>query len=98
VVAVTARAGRAILAAAMGKASDGEQTLLKDLAERQPGAFAHRVTCFDRNFPGYDLITAILLAKGHVIARVGGGLPPPFHAAPDRGWLPGGARMSWLYA
>src|SRR6266540_1503904 len=50
----------AILAAAMGKASDGEQTLLKDLAERQPGAFAQRVTCFDRNFPGYDLITAIL--------------------------------------
>ena len=32
VVAVTARAGRAILAAVLGKASDGEQTLLKDLA------------------------------------------------------------------
>ena len=29
VVALTARAGRAILAAALGKASDGEQTLLK---------------------------------------------------------------------
>lgn len=98
VVAVTARAGRAILAAAMGKASDGEQTLLKDLAERQPGAFAHRVTCFDRNFPGYDLITAILLAKGHVIARVGEGIALPFQDAPDRGWLPDGSRMSWLNA
>ena len=32
IVALTARAGRAILAAATGKASDGEQTLLKDLA------------------------------------------------------------------
>ncbi len=98
VVAVTARAGRAILAAAMGKASDGEQTLLKDLAERQPGAFAHRVTCFDRNFPGYDLITAILLAKGHVIARVREGIALPFQDAPDRGWLPDGSRMSWLNA
>ena len=98
VVAVTARAGRAILAAVLGKASDGEQTLLKDLAERQPGAFAHRVTCFDRNFPGYDLITAILLAKGHVIARVREGIALPFQDAPDRGWLPDGSRMSWLNA
>ena len=98
IVALTARAGRAILAAALGKAPDGEQTLLKDLAERQPGVFAHRVTCFDRNFPGYDLITAILLAKGHVIARVREGIALPFQDTPDRGWLPDGSRMSWLNA
>ena len=48
----------------------GEQTLLKRLARRRPDLFAGRVTCFDRNFPGYELITAILDAGGHVIARV----------------------------
>src|SRR6266498_2031152 len=48
--------------------------------------------------PGYDLITAILLAKGHVIARVREGIALPFQDAPDRGWLPGGSRMSWLNA
>jgi hypothetical protein len=98
IVALTARAGRAILAAAMGKASDGEQTLLKQLAEQRPGVFAGRITCFDRNFPGYDLITAILLAGGHVIARVKEGIALPFLDTPDRGWLPDGSRVSWLNA
>jgi hypothetical protein len=98
IVALTARAGRAILAAAMGKASDGEQTLLKQLADQQPQAFAHRVTCFDRNFPGHDLITAILLAEGHVIARVKAGIALPFEHGPGRGWLADGSRMSWLNA
>jgi hypothetical protein len=98
IVALTARAGRAILAAAMGKASDGEQTLLKQLAEQRPGVFAGRITCFDRNFPGYDLITAVLLAGGHVIARVKEGIALPFEDGPDRGWLPDGSRMSWLNA
>ncbi len=98
VVALTARAGRAILAAAIGKASDGEQTLLKTLASEQPGRFAHRVTMFDRNFPGHDLITAILLAEGHVIARVRGGISLPFQDTEDQGWLADGSRMSWLNA
>ena len=98
VVALTARAGRAILAAAIGKASDGEQTLLKTLASEQPGRFAHRVTMFDRNFPGHDLITAILLAEGHVIARVRGGISLPFQDTEDKGWLADGSRMSWLNA
>ena len=98
VVALTARAGRAILAAAIGKASDGEQTLLKTLASEQPGRFAHRVTMFDRNFPGHDLITAILLAEGHVIARVRGGISLPFQGTEDKGWLADGSRMSWLNA
>jgi len=74
VVAVTARAGRAILAAAMGKASDGEQTLLKDLAERQPGAFAHRVTCFDRNFRAPRGALAYRPRSGHGLEEVSVGL------------------------
>jgi Insertion element 4 transposase N-terminal len=96
IVALTARAGRAILGAVTGTASDGEQTLLKILASEQPGLFAHRVTLFDRNFPGYDLITAILLAGGHVVARVKGGITLPFQDTPDKGWLPDGSRVSWL--
>ena len=87
-----------ILAAAIGKASDGEQTLLKDLARERPELFAHRVTLFDRNFPGHDLITAILLAEGHVIARVKGGIALPFADTPGKGWLPDGSRTSWLNA
>jgi Insertion element 4 transposase N-terminal len=55
IVAVTARAGRAMLGAIPGRAGTGEQTLLKRLVRRRPGLFAGRVTCFDRNFPGYDL-------------------------------------------
>jgi hypothetical protein len=97
IVAVTARAGRAMLGAILGQAGTGEQTLLKRLVRRRPGLFAGRVTCFDRNFPGYDLITAILDAGGHVIARVKEGIPLPFDG-PDRGWLPDGSRMTWLNA
>ena len=98
IVALTARAGRAIRGAVLGKASDGEQTLLKTLAAEQPGLFAGRVTLFDRNFPGHDLILAILLAGGHVIARAKGGIALPFPDAPDKGWLADGSRVSWLNA
>jgi hypothetical protein len=70
-------------------------TCLTGSAER-PELFAHQVTCFDRNFPGYDLITAILLAKGHVIDRVKTGIALPFDGGPGRGWLPDGSRVSWL--
>ena len=98
IVALTARAGRAILAAAIGKASDGEQTLLKTLVSEQPGLFAHRVTLFDRNFPGHGLITAILLAGGQVIARMKGGIALPFQDTPDKGWRDDGSRVSWLNA
>jgi len=97
IVAVTARAGRAALGAVLGQAGAGEQTLLRRLVKRRPGLFAGRVTCFDRNFPGYDLITAILAAGGHVIARVKEGISLPFDG-PDRGWLPDGSRMTWLNA
>jgi hypothetical protein len=98
IVALTARAGRAILAAAIGKASDGEQTLLKTLVSGQPGLFARQVTLFDRNFPGHGLTTAILLAGGQVIARMKGGIALPLQDTPDKGWLDDGSRMSWLNA
>jgi len=81
-----------------GQARAGEQTLLKRLVKRRPDLFAGRVTCFDRNFPGYDLITAILDAGGHVIARMKEGISLGFQDGPDRGWLPDGSRMSWLNA
>jgi hypothetical protein len=98
VVALTARAGRAMLGAILGSSSAGEQTLLKRLVKRRPDLFAGRVTCFDRNFPGYDLITAILEAGGHVIARRKDGISLDSEDGPGRGWLPGGSRLSWLNA
>jgi hypothetical protein len=96
VVALTARAGRAMLGAVLGQASAGEQTLLRRLVKRRPGLFAGRVTCFDRNFPGYELVTAILDAGGHVVARASGTLSLPM--AEDGGWLGDGSRLSWLNA
>ena len=53
--------------------------------------------CFDRNFPGYDLITAILHAGGHVVARVKAGISLPVEE-PGGGWLPDGSRLTWLNA
>jgi hypothetical protein len=96
IVALTARAGRAMLGAICGRALAGEQTLLARLVRRRPGLFAGRVICSDRNFPGYDLITAILHAGGHVVARVKAGISLPM--AQDGGWLPDGSRLTWLNA
>jgi hypothetical protein len=98
VVAVIARAGRAMLGAILGRASAGEQTLLARLVRRRPELFAGLVVCFDRNFPGHDLITAILDAGGHVVARVKAGIALPLADGPGRGWLPDGSRMTWLNA
>ena len=98
IVAVIARAGRAMLGAILGRASAGEQTLLARLVRRRPELFAGLVVCFDRNFPGHDLITAILDAGGHVIARVKAGIALPLADGPGRGWLPDGSRMTWLNA
>ena len=97
IVAITARAGRAMLGAIPGAGSAGEQTLLKRLVRRRPDLVAGRVICFDRNFPGYDLIMAILNAGGHVIARVKEGISLP-SAGPGGGWLPDGSRLTWLNA
>jgi len=95
-VVLTARAGRAMLGAILGSGAAGEQTLLKRLARRRPDLFAGRVTCFDRNFPGHALITAILDAGGHVVARVSATVALPL--APGGGWLPDGSRLTWLNA
>ncbi len=96
VVALTARAGRAKLGAICGQAGAGEQTLLKRLARRRPELFAGRVTCFDRNFPGHELISTILDAGGHVVARVSATVALPLE--PGGGWLPDGSRLTWLNA
>jgi Flp pilus assembly protein TadG len=96
IVALTARAGRAMLGAILGRAGAGEQTLLARLVRRRPDLFAGRVICFDRNFPGHDLITAILDAGGHVVARVKAGISLPME--PGGGWLPDGSRLTWLNA
>jgi Insertion element 4 transposase N-terminal len=96
VVALAARAGRAMPGAILGSGRAGEQTLLKRLARRRPELFAGRVTCFDRNFPGHELITAILDAGGHVVARVSAAVALPLE--PGGGWLPDGSRMTWLNA
>jgi hypothetical protein len=96
IVALTARAGRAMPGAILGSSHAGEQTLLKRLARRRPDLFAGRVTCFDRNFPGHELIAAILDAGGHVIARVSATVALPL--AEGGGWLPDGSRLTWLNA
>ena len=96
VVALTARAGRAMPGAICGRARAGEQTLLARLVRRRPDLFAGRVTCFDRNFPGHELISAILHAGGHVVARVKAGISLPME--PGGGWLPDGSRLTWLNA
>ena len=94
-VVITARAGRAKLGAITGKARAGEQTLLARLIARRPGLFAGRVFAFDRNFPGYKIITAILDAGGQVVARAKSDLALPVTPG---GWLPDGSRLSWLNA
>jgi hypothetical protein len=94
-VVVTARAGRAKLGAVTGRARAGEQTLLARLIRRRPDMFAGRVFAFDRNFPGHKIITAILGAGGHVVARVKTNLALPVTPG---GWLPDGSRLSYLNA
>jgi hypothetical protein len=94
-VVVTARAGRAKLGAITGRARAGEQTLLYRLIRRRPELFAGRVLVFDRNFPGHKIITAILDAGGHVVARVKSGIALPVTAG---GWLPDGSHLSYLNA
>ena len=90
------RAGRATLGAILGSTQAGEQTLMKRLVKRRPDLFAGRVTCFDRNFPGHELISAILDAGGHVVARVSATVALPLE--PGGGWLPDGSRLTWLNA
>ena len=51
-----------------------------------------------RNFPGRDLIAALLHAGGHVIARVKEDIALPLRNGPDSGWLADGSRTTWLNA
>jgi hypothetical protein len=94
-VLVTARAGRAMLGAALDACSAGEQTLVARLVAGHPGLFAGRVFVVDRNFLGHELATAILDAGGHLVMRVKQGITLP--AVPG-GWLSDGSRMSYLNA
>ena len=94
-VLVTARAGRATLGAIMGAARAGEQTLLARLIRRRPELFSGRVFVFGRNFPGHAIITAILHAGGHVVARIKDGISLP---VTEGAWLPDGSRVSYLNA
>src|ERR1035437_2752222 len=99
VVALTARAGRAMLGAILGSCRAGEQTLLKRLPPGRPRPLALSaglLPCFDRIFPGYALIPAIRAGGGHVVARVGEGVSLPLE--PGGGWLPDGSRLTWLNA
>lgn len=94
-VLVTARAGRAILGAAMDACGVGEQTLIARLVAGHPGLFRGRVFIVDRNFLGHELATAILGAGGHLVMRVKQGIALP---AVRGGWLSDGSRMSYLNA
>ena len=96
IIALPARAGRAIIGAVLGSCRAGEQTLLKRLVKRRPFLFAGQVTCFDRCFPGHGLVAEIRAAGGHIIARASATLSLPMDD--DGGWLPDGSRLSWLNA
>jgi hypothetical protein len=91
---VTARAGRAVLGAAAGTVEVGEQSLVARLVRDHPELFEGRVFLMDRNFLGYELITAILDAGGHLIMRVRAGIPLPLT---EGGWLPDGSRLTYLH-
>ena len=63
--------------AAPGRGADPAETARAP----PPGAVRRRATCFDRNFPGHELITAILDAGGHVVARVSAAVALPLRPA-----------------
>ena len=74
IVAVTARAGRAMLGAILGRARAGEQTLLARLVRRRPELFAGPVICFDRNFRAPRGALAYRPRSGHGLEEVFVGL------------------------
>ena len=90
---VTFFAGRAVLGAAADTTDLGEQSLVARLVRERPELFASRVFLMDRNFLGYELITAILDAGGHLIMRVRDGINLPLT---ENGWLPDGSRLTYL--
>jgi hypothetical protein len=74
IVAVAARAGRAMLGAILGSSRAGEQTLLARLARRRPELFAGRVVCFDRNFRAPRGALAYRPRSGHGLEEASVGL------------------------
>jgi len=74
VVALTARAGRAMLGAILGRARAGEQTLLARLVRRRPDLITGRVICFDRNFRAPRGALAYRPRSGHGLEEVSVGL------------------------
>ena len=72
----------------------------REAARKRPGFTQHEhgTSPCSPPYPGHDLITAILDAGGHVIARVKEGISLDFQDSDDRGWLPDGSRVSWLNA
>jgi hypothetical protein len=74
IVALIARAGRAMLGAILGQTSAGEQTLLKRLAKRRPELFDGLVVCFDRNFRAPRGALPYRPRSGHRLEEVSVGL------------------------
>jgi hypothetical protein len=93
-VLVTARAGRAILAAEIGGSSVGEQTLTWRLVKKHRSLFgAGRVYLFDRNFLGFDLINEIHGCGAHLVMRVKSDIR--LHRFKS---LPDGSYLAYLYS
>lgn len=93
-VVATARAGRAMLGAAMDASTAGEQTLTARMADEHPGVFCPgRCFLVDRNFLGHELITAIAARGAHLVMRVKQGIS--LHHVR---WLPDGSQLAYLNA
>ena len=80
-----------MLGAILGQARAGEQTLLKRLVRRRPATCSPAASPASSQLSdGLALITAILDAGSHVIARVKEGISLDFADSENRGWLPNG--------
>jgi hypothetical protein len=93
-VVATARAGRAVLGAAVDACDVGEQTLTWRLVKKRPALFGPgRVYLFDRNVLGFHLIAKIRTCGAHLVMRVKSDVK--LHIIT---WLPDGSYLAHLYA
>ena len=74
IVALTARAGRAMLGAILGSSRAGEQTLLKRLVRAARTCSPAASTCFDRNFRAPRGALTYRPRSGHGLEEVSVGL------------------------